>query len=230
MTVPPGVEQAQGISSMYVNTLWKGVKRWRQTLLHGAQWQSIRCYVHIESLPNHKKTHFLCVYMAGQPLEQVFQRCCGASVCRCSKLSFTWSCAVQFGLFCFDLRSLLGPGGGQVWTLWIRFPEAVPSNVSDYVKLRAKGFTFFQYSVFQLLQLQIRWWKISVHSYVLWVSAENRQHQLQLNLGLSRVFFNLAFSPLWVSQFKLGEDKCVSVVFIQMIHPQKTVPKSSFYR
>lgn len=34
MTVPPGGEEAQEISSMYVNILWKGVKRWRQALLH----------------------------------------------------------------------------------------------------------------------------------------------------------------------------------------------------
>lgn len=63
MNVPAGGEEAWGISSMYVNTLWKGVKRWRQTLLHGAQWQSIRCYVHIESLPNHKETPFLYMWL-----------------------------------------------------------------------------------------------------------------------------------------------------------------------
>lgn len=40
MTVHPGGEKAWGISSMYINTLWKGVKRWRQTLLHDAQWQA----------------------------------------------------------------------------------------------------------------------------------------------------------------------------------------------
>lgn len=96
MTLPPGGEEAQEISSVYVNILWKGVKRWRQTLLHHAQWQSIMCYVHIQSLPNHKRTPFLSVYVAGQPFKQVSQRGYGAPVFRCSKLSFTWSCAIQF--------------------------------------------------------------------------------------------------------------------------------------
>lgn len=94
MTVPPGGEESWGISSMYINTVWKGVKRGRQTLLHGAQWQSKRHDIHIESLCNHKK--ILCVCVAEQPLEQVSQRGCDASVFKCSKLSFSWSCAIQF--------------------------------------------------------------------------------------------------------------------------------------
>lgn len=74
MTVPPRGEEAWGFSSMYINTLWKGVKRWRQTLLNDAQWQSIRHYIHIESLPNHKKILCVSVCVAGPPLEQVSQR------------------------------------------------------------------------------------------------------------------------------------------------------------
>lgn len=84
MTVRPGGEKAWGISSMYINTLWKGVKRWRQTPLHDAQWQSTRRYARIGSLLNHKKAP---CYVTGQPLEQVSQRGCGASVFRFSKLS-----------------------------------------------------------------------------------------------------------------------------------------------
>lgn len=75
--------------------------------LHGAQWQSIRHYIHIESLSNHKKTPRVCVCVAGQPLEQVSQRGCDASVFKCSELNFLWSCAIQFWWFCFKLRSLL---------------------------------------------------------------------------------------------------------------------------
>lgn len=156
MTVPAGGEEAWGISSMYVNTLWKGVKRWRQTLLHGAQWQSIRCYVHIESLPNHKETPFLYMWLGNH-----WNRFPRGVVVLLSLDAQNWvSCGPVQSSF-DDFVSNWEASWGQVedrcgledrWKLWIRFPEAIPSNVNDYVKLRAKGFTFFQYSVFQLPQ------------------------------------------------------------------------------
>lgn len=167
--------------------------------------------------------------MAGQPLQQVSRRGCGASVFRYSKLSFMWSCAIQFWWFCFELRSLLGPGGGQGWNCGLNFQRLfLPTSMIMWNWEQKAFLSVLCFSVASVTDHVME--DHSVHSYILWVSAENRQHKLQLNLGLSRVLCNLAFSPIWIYQFKLGADKCVSVVFIQLIYPQITVWKSSCYR